>query len=331
MRKPLIRIAVTGAAGNIAYNLVFRLAQGELLGDKQPIALHLLEVPEALSMLRAVKMELEDSCFPLLEEIHIGSDPRQLFEGVNYVFLIGAKPRGPNMERKDLIFINGSIFAEQGKALNEVAHKEAVILVLGNPCNTNCLIALHHAPNLSPKNFHALTRLDQHRAQFLLAQKASVRNQDVKKVAIWGNHSSTQVPDFFHAEIQGKKATDVIQDTNWLEKEFIPLVQNRGAEIIKARGKSSAASAAHAALCAMKDLLYPTSSDTFFSSAVYTEKTPYPIEKDLIFSFPCVCSKQGDIQIVKGLQWNPFLEKKIRLTEKELLEERDAVMSLLSG
>ena len=282
-----------------------------------------------MPLLQAVQMELEDCSFPLLKEIKIGTDPYAVFEGVDVAFLIGAKPRGPNSERKDLISVNGAIFAEQGKALNRSANRDVKVLVTGNPCNTNALIALHNAPDLSRKNFHALTRLDQNRAQSFLAKKAGVPNKEVTKVAIWGNHSSTQVPDFFHAEISGKKVMEIIKDTDWLYKEFTPLVQKRGAEIIKVRGKSSAASAAFATLSAMKDLFFETSSDTFYSSAIHSSLLSYPVDKDLFFSAPCKTGKSQAVEPVSGLDWNEYLEEKIKISEKELIEERDMALNLL--
>ncbi|MEX1012572.1 MAG: malate dehydrogenase [Waddliaceae bacterium] len=314
------RIAVTGGGGNIAYSLLFRLASGELLGD-EPIALHILEIPEALEKLEGVKMELDDCAFPLLKEIRIGSDPKQVFEGVEYAFLVGAKPRGPGMERSDLLKGNAQIFVEQGKALNEVASRDVKVLVVGNPCNTNCLIAIHNAPDIPKKNFHAMTRLDQNRAKALLAQKAGVDLTEVSHVTIWGNHSSTQVPDFIHAKIGGEPARDVIGNPIWFEEEFIPAVQNRGSAIIKARGASSAASAANAALDAMRGVINPPPEGEWDSSGVYTEGNPYGIDENLVFSFPC---RMGEI--VPDIEWNEFLASKIYESEQELIREREMVL-----
>jgi malate dehydrogenase len=320
------RIGISGGAGQISYSLLFRLASGELFGPDQPIALHLLEVPEALDSLKGVVMELEDCAFPLLGEIKIGSDPRQVFEGVDTVFLVGAKPRGPGMERKDLLADNGKIFVGQGKALGEVAANNAVILVVGNPCNTNCLIATAHAKK---HRFFAMTRLDQNRAVSLLAHKAKVPVTAVTHMAVWGNHSSTQVPDFYNARIAGKPVLEVIKDRKWLEDDFVPQVQKRGAVVIAARGKSSAASAAHAALEAMKSLYKPTPAGDWFSMSLLSDGNPYGIQKGLIFSFPCRSSGNGKIEIVKNVPWDDFLKQKIALTEKELIEERELVRHLL--
>ncbi len=320
------RIGVSGGAGQIAYSLLFRLAAGELFGPDQPIALHLLEVPEALESLKGVVMELEDCAFPLLQEIKTGSDPAQIFDGVDTIFLIGAKPRGPGMERKDLLGDNGKIFIGQGKAIGQVAAKDAVILVVGNPCNTNCLIAETHAKR---RGFFAMTRLDQNRAVSMLAHKAKVPVTAVTHMAVWGNHSSTQVPDFLNARIFGKPALDTIKDRKWLEEDFISQVQKRGATVIAARGKSSAGSAAHAALEAMKSLYEPTPPGEWFSMSLLSDGNPYGIQEGLIFSFPCRSHGNGKIEIVKNVPWDDFLKKKIALTEKELIEEREMVKNLL--
>lgn len=322
------RIAITGAAGQIAYSLIFRIASGELLGE-EPIALHLLEIPQVVDSLKGLVMELEDSEFFRLKEIKIGSDPNEIFADVDYAFLVGSKPRGPGMERKDLLEENGKIFVEQGKALNRAAKKAARIIIVGNPCNTNCLIAMHHAPDISRKQFHAMTRLDQNRARFQLAKKAKVEIEEVSHVAIWGNHSSTQVPDFVHARICGKPALETI-DRKWCEGEFFTKVQKRGSEVIAARGKSSAASAANAALSAMRALLVPTPKEQWFSAGVDTQGNPYAIAEDLVFSFPCRSQGKGDWEIVSKLELDPFLQEKIVLTQKELLEERDLISHLLS-
>jgi malate dehydrogenase len=314
------RIVVTGAGGQIAYNLLFRIASGELFG-KDPIALHLLEIKEMLPALEGVRMELEDCAFPHLKEIQIGSDPYEMFKGVTHAFLVGAKPRGPGMERKELLEENGKIFIEQGKALNSVADRNVKVLVVGNPCNTNCLIALQNAPGLPKENFHAMTRLDQNRAAFQLAKKASVPLSDVSHVTIFGNHSSTQVPDFVNVTIKGKPLLDIINDRKWLETEFIGKVQKRGNEIIAARGKSSAASAANAALEAMKDICNPTPPNTWYSSGIWSEKNPYGIDEQLIFSFPCRTAENGEIQIIPGLKIDSFLAERLKVTEKELKEE----------
>lgn len=328
--KKLKRIAVTGGAGQIAYSLLFRLANGDFLGPDQPIALHLLDLPVAEKMLEGVKMELDDCAFPLLKEIKIGSDGEEVFGGVHYAFLVGAKPRGPGMERKDLLSENGEIFVGQGKALNRAADKDVRVLVLGNPCNTNCLIAMHNAPDLKPSQFFAMTMLDQNRAQYQLAAKASVDTEKVKNVTIWGNHSATQVPDFVNATIEGKSAEKVIGDRAWLENEFASMIQNRGAAVIGARGKSSAASAANAAIDAMKEITKPTMSDEWFSMGIFSKGNPYGIKEDLVFSFPCRSDGNGNAQIVKGLELDSYLQEKIDLTQKELMEERDLVKELLT-
>lgn len=325
--KPIKRIAVTGGAGQIAYNLLFRIASGELLGHDQPLALHILEIPEALSALEGVKMELEDCSYPLLKEIHVGSDPDKIFAGIHYAFLVGAKPRGPGMERGELLKENGKIFIQQGKALNNVADKDVKILVVGNPCNTNCLIAMTNAPRIPRKNFHAMTRLDQHRAESLLARKAHIDTSLISNVTIWGNHSSTQVPDFHNARIDNNPAEETIRDRIWLEGEFIQTVQKRGAAIIAARGKSSAASAAHAALEAFKDIINPTPEGLWYSSGVCSDDNPYGIEPNLIYSFPCRTNENEEWTIVKNLRLDDFLKSKIKASEKELIEERDLALA----
>ncbi|HEV8052386.1 MAG TPA: malate dehydrogenase [Parachlamydiaceae bacterium] len=331
MSKTLKRIAVTGGAGQIAYNLLFRIAAGELLGRDQPIALHILEVPEAMNMLEGVKMELDDCAFPLVKEIVIGSDPKVIFKDVQYALLVGAKPRGPGMERGDLLNDNGKIFVDQGKALDQVADSNVKILVVGNPCNTNCLIALSKASRLKPQSFFAMTRLDQNRATAQLAEKANVEITAVENVAIWGNHSSTQVPDFSNATINGKPATEAITDLAWLEGDFITTVQKRGAAIIAARGKSSAASAASAAIDSMRSLIAPTPVGRWFSCAISSKGNPYGIDENLIFSFPCRITNTGELEVVQDLPINEFLRNKIKLSEKELIEERELVKEMLKN
>lgn len=329
MAKPIKRVAVTGGAGQIAYSLLFRIAHGDMLGSDQPVALHILEVPAALKALEGVRMELEDCAFPLLKEIHIGSNPKEIFKDIDYALLVGAKPRGPGMERGDLLNENGKIFIEQGKALNAVASKDVKILVVGNPCNTNCLIAMSNAPTIPRKNFHSLMRLDQNRATYQLAHKANVEITAVKNVIVWGNHSSTQVPDFVNARIDGKPATQVVTDSKWLETDFVSTVQKRGAAVISAREKSSAASAANAVIDAIKALVTPTPKGEWFSSGVCSDGNSYGIEENLIFSFPCRSKGDGSYEIVKDVPWNDFVKKKIQLTEQELKEERGLVSSSL--
>lgn len=321
------RVVVTGGAGNIAYSLLFRIAAGDLLGPEEEIALHILDLPGMETALLGLKMELEDCAFPLLKEVQVGSDPEKLFEGVDYALLIGAKPRGPGMERKDLLTENSKIFVEQGKALDKVASRGVKVLVVGNPCNTNCLIAMQNAPSLPRKNFFAMMRLDQNRAMHALARKANAEVTEVSHVAIWGNHSSTQVPDFEHAEIHGRPAKEAIKDLKWLEEEFVRHVQQRGADIIKARGKSSAASAANAVIDTVQSINCAKKGE-WFSVALSTEGNPYGIKEDLIFGFPCELNERGEVEIVKGLNLSSFLKEKIAITEKELIEEREVIWQM---
>lgn len=331
MTKPIKRIAVTGGAGQIAYSLLFRIAAGDLLGPDQPVALHLLDLPESEGALKGVAMELDDCVFPLLKEIKTGSDPEEIFGGVHFALLVGAKPRGPGMERKDLLSDNGKIFVAQGKALNRAASRDVRVFVVGNPCNTNCLIAMHHAPDIPREQFSAMTRLDQNRAVFQLAKKANTTVEEVSHVTIWGNHSSTQVPDFVNAKIGNRPALEVIGDRKWLEMEFLPKIQKRGAEVIAARGKSSAASAANAIIGSIRSLLTPTPSGHWFSLGVSSKNNPYHISEELVFSFPCKSHGRGEWEFVSGLQIDEFLKEKLHLTQKELMEERDLVAHLLKG
>lgn len=328
MSKPIKRIAVTGGAGQIAYSILFRIANGDMLGKDQPIALHILEIPEAVPALEGVKMELMDCAFPLLKEVKIGCDPKEIFEGIHYALLIGSKPRGPGMERSDLLMDNGKIFVGQGQALNIVADENVKVLVVGNPCNTNCMIAMNNAPRIPKKNFHAMTRLDQNRASFQLANKAGVDITAVTNMTIWGNHSTTQVPDYVNAKISGKAASEVISDNGWFEEAFIPCVQKRGAQVIAARGKSSAASAANAAIDAMRALVMPTPEGQWFSSGVSAVGNPYDIDENLIYSFPCRSKGDGNYEIVSDVICNDELRKKMKATENELLEERRLVEQL---
>lgn len=329
VNKSVKRIAVTGAAGQIGYNLLFRLMNGDLLGTDQPIALHLLEIPQMTGALSGVAMELEDCATSLLQEIQIGSDPNKLFKDVDYAFLVGATPRGPGMERKELLGINGQIFVEQGKALNEVASRDVKVLVVGNPANTNCLIASYHAPDLPREHFYAMMRLDQNRAVAFMAKKAQVSVADISHMTIWGNHSSTQVPDLYNARIKGQKVENFIQDKEWKE-EFVKAVQLRGAAIIQAKGRSSVGSPAKAIIDAMKDVLTPTPEGCWFSSAISSHANPYGIQENLFFSFPCRSKGDGRCEIVEGLEWNDDLRQKISITEKELLEERSLIEHLIT-
>lgn len=330
MSKPLKRIAVTGGAGQIAYQLLFRIAAGDMLGKDQPIALHILELPEAMDALKGVAMELEDCAFPLLKEMRIGSNAYEIFRDIDFALLVGAKPRSAGMERGDLLSENGKIFIEQGKALDQGANDNVKVLLVGNPANTNCLITMHNAPRISRKNFHSMMRLDQNRAVHQLAKKANVDIAAVTSVAVWGNHSATQVPDFYHARINGASAMDYIKDTAWLQGEFMSNVQKRGAAIIAARGKSSAASAASSAIDAIKALFVPTPPGEWFSSGVCSDGNTYGIQDQLIFSFPCRSKGDGNYEIVQGLEWPDFLREKILLSEKELLEEREFVKNMLT-
>lgn len=323
------RIAVTGACGQISYSLLFRLINGDLFGEGEKIALHLLDLPPFQEALEAVALELQDCTSPLLEEIVLGSDPNKVFEDVDCAFLVGAKPRGPGMERKDLLNENAKIFVEHGRALNHYAKKNVKTLVVGNPCNTNCLIAIKSAPDINPLNFHAMTRLDQNRAVGILAKKSAFAVEKVTHFTIWGNHSSTQVPDFYNAQINEKAVLDIIKDEGWLQTDFIKTVQQRGASIIAKRGKSSAASAANAAVAAMKDIIYPTKEGLWYSSGILSDDNPYGIDKGLVFSFPCITTKEGNVEIVKDLDWNDFLRQKIILTENELKEEKALIQELL--
>ncbi len=323
------RVVVTGAAGQIAYSLLFSIAGGELFGPKEPLALHLLELPQSLETLKGVAMELEDCAFPLLKETVITADPHEAFEGATHAFLVGAKPRGPGMERKDLLSENAKIFVKQGKCLNEVADRKVKVLVVGNPCNTNALIAMHHAPKLDRRQFFAMMRLDENRALSLLAHKAGVPIAEVENLVVWGNHSSTQVPDFLHAKIQGKAVTEKISDRKWLENEFFQTLQKRGAAVIAARGKSSAASAAHAAVGSMRALTQPTPKGHVFSVGLLSDGNPYGIRENLVFSFACRTNENGQVEIVPGLSFDSFIKEKLKLTESELLEERALIQNEL--
>lgn len=325
MKTP-VDIAVTGAAGQISYSLLFRLAAGDLLGPDQPIILHLLEITPAMDALKGVVMELNDCAYPLLRKVIITDDPKVAFDNIDYAFLVGARPRGPGMERKDLLLCNAEIFSVQGKALNEVANRNVKVLVTGNPANTNALIAMNNAPDLSPFCFSAMTQLDHNRSISQLAEKTGVTSRDVTRVAIWGNHSSTQYPDLHNAKVKGKDALPLVGD-DWFKNEFIPTVQQRGGAIIKARGQSSAASAASAAISHMNTWVFGTEEDDWMSMALASDGS-YGIEKGLIFSFPVTVVK-GYVNIVQNLELNDFSKEKLRITEAELKEERDAIKHLL--
>ncbi|XP_058077227.1 malate dehydrogenase [NADP], chloroplastic isoform X1 [Magnolia sinica] len=323
--KSLINIAVSGAAGMISNHLLFKLASGEVFGQDQPIALKLLGSERSFQALEGVAMELEDSLYPLLREVSIGIDPYEVFQDVEWALLIGAKPRGPGMERADLLDINGQIFAEQGKALNAVASRNVKVIVVGNPCNTNALICLKNAPNIPAKNFHALTRLDENRAKCQLALKAGVFYDKVSNVTIWGNHSTTQVPDFLNARINGVPAKEVIKDPKWLQEEFTERVQKRGGVLIQKWGRSSAASTAVSIVDAMRSLVTPTPEGDWFSTGVYTNGNPYGIAEDIIFSMPCRSKGDGDYELAKDVIFDDFLRSRIKRTEAELLAEKRCV------
>lgn len=324
MKAP-VRVAVTGAAGQISYSLLFRIASGEMLGKDQPVILQLLEITPALEALAGTVMEIEDCAFPLVAGITQSDDPNIAFKDADYCLLVGARPRGPGMERKDLLEANAAIFSVQGKAINDNASSSVKVLVVGNPANTNALIAYRNAPDLQPGQFTAMTRLDHNRAIAQLANKAGKHNTDVDGMIIWGNHSATQYPDINHATVDGSKATDLV-DEAWILDEFIPTVQQRGASIIKARGLSSAASAANAAIEHMRDWALGTSGKTV-SMGIHSDGS-YGVEKGLIYSFPVVC-EGGEYNIVQGLEISEVSQSLMDKSETELKEERDGVASLL--
>jgi malate dehydrogenase len=321
-----LKVAVTGAAGQIGYSLLFRLASGSLLGPDRPIELRLLEIEPALKALEGVVMELDDCAFPLLAGVEIGADANKIFDGVNLALLVGARPRGPGMERGDLLEANGAIFTAQGKALNSVAADDVRIGVTGNPANTNALIALSNAPDIPKERFSALTRLDHNRAISQLAKKTGAAVTDIKKVTIWGNHSATQYPDIFHAEIGGKNAAEVVNDQNWIESDFIPTVAKRGAAIIDARGASSAASAASATVDAARSWLLGSPDGDWVSMAVFSDGS-YGVPEGIVSSFP-VTTKNGDWKIVQGLEIDEFSRGRIDKSTAELADERKAVTEL---
>ncbi len=325
MNQP-VKVAVTGAAGQIGYSLLFRIASGGLLGPDTPVQLQLLEIEPALKALEGVVMELDDCAFPNLVGVEIGHEGEKIFDGVNLALLVGARPRTKGMERGDLLEANGAIFTAQGKALNEVAADDVRIGVTGNPANTNALIAMSNAPDIPQERFTALTRLDHNRALSQLAIKTGASVTDIKKLTIWGNHSATQYPDIFNAEIGGRNAAEVVDDQDWIENDFIPTVAKRGAAIIEARGSSSAASAASATIDAARDWLHGTPEDDWASMAVVSDGS-YDVPEGLIYSFP-VTTKDGRWSIVQGLEVNDFSREKMDATAQELTDERDAVQKL---
>jgi malate dehydrogenase len=328
MKKP-VRVAITGAAGQIGYSLLFRIASGEMLGKDQPVILQLLEIPDekAQAALQGVMMELDDCAFPLLAGMVGTSDPKVAFKDVDVALLVGARPRGPGMERKDLLEANGAIFTVQGRALNDVASRDVKVLVVGNPANTNAYIAMKSAPDLKPGNFTAMMRLDHNRSLTQVAQKTGKTVNDVKKMTIWGNHSATQYPDIFSAEVSGKNAAQLINDQAWLEGTFIPTVQQRGAAIIKARGLSSAASAANAAIEHIRDWSLGTPAGDWVTMGIPSDGS-YDIPKGVMFGFPVTCAG-GQYKIVQGLNVSEFSRARINATLKELQEEAAAVAHLL--
>ena len=325
MKNP-VRVTVTGAAGQISYGLLFRIAAGDMLGKDQPVILQLLEITPALQALQGVIMELEDCAFPLVQGI-VGTDDAEVaFKDTDYALLVGARPRGPGMERKDLLEANAAIFSAQGKAINNVASRDIKVLVVGNPANTNALIAQRNAPDINPRQFTAMTRLDHNRALSQLADKTGKHVNDITQMTIWGNHSSTQYPDLHNAKVDGKAAMELI-DTGWYEDTFIPTVQKRGAAIIDARGASSAASAANAAISHVRDWALGSQAGDWVSMGIYSDGS-YGITEGLIYSFPVTCNN-GDFEIVQGLEINDFSRGKMEATQQELTEERDAVQHLL--
>ncbi len=321
-----VRVAVTGAAGRISYSLLFRIAAGGLLGPDQPVVLQLLDIEPMGKVLQGISLELRDCAFPLLEDVVVTHDAHEAFAGADLVFLVGARPRGPGMARKDLLQANAGIFAEQGKALNRVVSKDARILVVGNPVNTNALITIKNAPDLDPGQFAAMSRLDHNRALSLLAEKCRVPVTEVRRITIWGNHSATQFPDLFHAQVQGRPALERV-DRGWYENEFIPVVQHRGENIIELEGQSSAGSAAHAAIEHMRSWVFGTPEGDWVSMAVLSDGS-YGIGEDIVYSMP-VTVAGGAFKIVGDLEINDFCREKLTETERELLQERDAVRALL--
>jgi malate dehydrogenase len=323
-----IRVAVTGAAGQVAYAMLARLASGEVFGANKKVILQLLEIPPALPALEGVAMELDDCSFPTLQEVICTDDPNKAFKDCNWALLVGSFPRKQGMERKELLGINGKIFVGQGKALAANAAQDVRILVVGNPCNTNCLVGYNNGKTIPAERWTAMTRLDHNRARTALAKKAGVPNEDVTQMTIWGNHSNTQYPDFTNAKIKGRPATEVITDRQWLENTFVAMVQQRGAAVIKARGQSSAMSAANGALDHVKSLLTPTPAGDWFSAAVVS-KGEYGVPAGLVFGYPCRSDGKGNLTIVEGVKLDAFGQQKFQATLHELQEEKAAVQELL--
>lgn len=326
MTKKHVKVAITGAAGQIGYALAFRIASGQMFGPDTDVSLQLLELEPALSALEGVAMELDDCAFPLLKNIICTADMNTAMSDINWAVLVGAVPRKAGMERSDLLKINGGIFTKQGQAINDNAASDARVFVVGNPCNTNCLIAMNNAKDMPNDRFYAMTMLDENRARTQLAKKAGVAVTDVSELAIWGNHSSTQYPDFYHAKIAGKPVTDVITDISWLQNDFIQTVQQRGAAVIKARGASSAASAANAVIDSVYNLVHDTPANECFSVAKCSTGE-YGVDEGLIFSYPSR-TENGELKVIEGIKHEAFGEEKFQATLNELREERDAVKEL---
>ena len=322
-----VRIAVTGAAGQIGYSLLFRIAAGNMLGSGQPVILQLLDIPESRGILNGVVMELQDCAFPLLTDIIATHDPLIAFDQADIAILVGARPRVKGMERNDLLLANGEIFKAQGNALNQVAKRDAKILVVGNPANTNTYITMKNAPDLPSENFSGMLRLDHNRALSQVAMKLKQPVDSIRKIIVWGNHSSTQFPDLSHAEIEGEKVIDLIKDQAWIEKYFIPTVQNRGAAVIEARGLSSAASAANAIINHMHDWIFGTRENDWVTMGIFSDGS-YGIPADVIYGFPVVC-KNGKKEIVQGLEISPFSRTRLDATYDELIQEQNSVKHLL--
>jgi len=325
MKSP-VRVTVTGAAGQISYSLIFRIATGDMLGKDQPVILQLLEIPPAMGALNGTVMELRDCAFPLLADVIATDDPNVGFKDTQYAVLVGARPRGPGMERSDLLKANAEIFSVQGKALNDHAHRDVKVLVVGNPANTNALITLKNAPDLNPRNITAMMRLDHNRSLSQLADKTSSHSTKIEKMVVWGNHSATQYPDISYATVEGQSISEKV-DNKWYVDEFIPLVQQRGAAIIKARGASSAASAASAAIDHMRDWALGTNGE-WVSMGVYSAGNSYGIDPDIIYSFPITCAN-GEWKEISGLEISEFSREKMQLTEQELLAEKSAIADLI--
>ncbi len=326
MKKPM-RVAVTGSGGQIGYSLLFRIASGEMLGPDQPVILQLFDITPSLPVVRGVVMELDDCAFPLLQEVIVTDNVRVAFKDADMALLVGSRPRTKGMERKDLLEMNGAIFTEQGRALSEVASRDVKVLVVGNPANTNCLIAMKNAPDLKPANFSAMMRLDHNRALSQIGAKLGKPVASVKKVIIWGNHSATQYPDLYHAEVAGQAVSSLINDQAWVENTFIPTVQKRGAAIIEARGLSSAASAANAAMNHIRDWVHGTPAGDWVTMGIPSDGS-YGIPEGVLFGYPVTCSG-GKYSIVQGLAISEFSKARIKATHDELLEERNAITHLL--